>query len=142
MNRVSRVTPVVLLLLAVGSGLLGWYFADKGERLDRFGITTGAVVAEQGTPGKHGHSTRVTFVTGKGERPEVPCDTCTKDLRKGERLDIRYDPQNPFDPVEQAGHPAGPEGARFFWIGAAALLALAVLTTWLRIRQTRAARPA
>jgi hypothetical protein len=140
MKKVSWVTPVVLLVLAAGCGLFGWYFADKGERLDRFGVTTEAVIVEQGTSGRNGHSAKVAFVTENGERPEVPCDTCSKDLRKGERLDIRYDPDNPFDPVEQAGRPAGPEGARFGWIGAAVLLALSLLTTWLRIKQTRAAR--
>ncbi len=140
MNRVSWVTPVVLLVFAGGCGLFGWYFADKGERLDRFGITTEAVIVQQGTSGKNGHSTRVTFVTESGERPEVACDTCSKDLGKGERLDIRYDPEHPLDPVEQAGRPAGPAGAKVGWIGAGILLALSALTAWLRVRQTRALR--
>ncbi|MEV0565686.1 DUF3592 domain-containing protein [Dactylosporangium sp. NPDC050588] len=140
MKRVSWATPVVLLVLAGGCGLFGWYFADKGERLDRIGITTEAVIVEQGTSGRNGNSAEVTFVTEHGERPEVPCDTCSKDLRKGERVDIRYDPENPWDPVEQAGRPQGPEAARFGWAGAAILLALSVLTAWLRIKRTRAAR--
>jgi hypothetical protein len=140
MRRVTWATPVVLLVLAAGCGLLGRYFTEKGERLDRFGIVTEAVIVEQGRSGRSGHSAEVTFVTGNGERPEVACDTCSKDLRKGERVNIRYDPGHPWDPVEQAGSPVGPSGALLGWGGAAVLLALSLLTAWLRVKRFRAAR--
>ncbi|WP_426512986.1 hypothetical protein ACPPVO_21455 [Dactylosporangium sp. McL0621] len=131
---------VVLLLCAGCCGVAGRYYGEAGERLDRVGRTTEAVVVERGERGRFGHGPAVTFLTWAGERPQVRCVNCDQGLAPGERVDIRYDPEDPYADVEDAGRPMEPRDAQVAWSGAALCLALLLLLVWQWVKAVRGTR--
>lgn len=115
-RRYGRVVALVLVTVFLGSAavVLGYTAVSLGFSEQPSGKAKGRVLEAERTWSRDGHVV-VEFVSSDGRVVRFRSDHAKWKVRKGQRVDLRYDPRDPAHSVVKA------EGQR----------ALAVMVTWL-----------
>ncbi|MFI5916685.1 DUF3592 domain-containing protein [Dactylosporangium sp. NPDC051541] len=141
----GRAIPVLVVGALIGTAWLVLYIAEWVQRADVMGrgMPASAVVLDSGGGGRGSTEwVRVRFSTTDGDDVVAKVLNPPKDppLRPGDRLDIRYDPRDPYEAVPVDGGQAVSEYLIYI-VGGAAILGISVYGIWWWTRPGRR-RPA
>jgi hypothetical protein len=128
---------LAMAAFSIGMCLVAVYNGSIALGLANRGITTDATVVRIERFPK-GDRTTVEFTTREGETVSVECTSCEDDLDTGDRVRIRYDPENFAVGVEDVNNQGGyRDGAVFGVIALAVTLSAAGVIGWRLARERR-----